>query len=82
MRPLNKEQRHRKAATVEDSIYDAIRHADAGTNLLTATRAHRDEQEPNWEEICKHLEYAEQQLAAATVIVQAALKDAKALRDW
>ena len=81
MRPLNKEQRHRKAATVEDSIYDAIRHADAGTNLLTDLH-YRDEQEPNWEEICKHLEYAEQQLAAATVIVQAALKDAKSLRDW
>lgn len=81
MRPLNKEQRRRKAVTVEDSTYDAIRHADAATNLLTDLH-YRDEQEPNWGEICKHLGYAEQQLAAAVVIVQAALKDAKALRDW
>ena len=80
MRPLNEEQRHRKAITVEDSIYDAIDHANAATNLLTDL-LYSDEQEPNWGEICKHLEYAEQQLAAATVIVQAALKAAKSLRD-
>nr|DAP03160.1 MAG TPA: hypothetical protein [Caudoviricetes sp.] len=79
MRPLNEEQRHRKAATVEDSIYDAIRHADSATNLLDLL--YSDERKPSWGEICKHLEYAEQQLAAATVIVQAALKAAKSLRD-
>lgn len=80
MQPLNKEQRHRKAATVEDSIYDAIRHADAGTNLLTDLH-YSGEQEPNWEEICKRLEYVEQYLASAAVMVQEALRESKSLRD-
>ena len=80
MQPLNKEQRHRKAVTVEDSIYDALGHADAATVLLTDLH-YSDKHEPNWGKICKHLEHAEQQLAAATVIVQAALKAAKSLRD-
>ena len=80
MRPLNEEQRHRKAATVEDSIYDAIDHADTARNLLTDL-LHNEAPEPNWEGICIRLGYAEQQLAAATMIVQAALKEAKSLRD-
>ena len=80
MQPLNKEQRRRKAVTVEDSIYDAIGHADTATNLLTDLH-YSDSPEPNWEGICVHLGYAEQQLAAALVIVQAALKAAKSLRD-
>lgn len=80
MRPLNKEQRRRKGAIVEDSIYDAIGHADTATNLLTDLH-YSDGPEPNWEEVYKHLEYVEQQLAAAVVIVQATLKEAKSLRD-
>ena len=80
MRPLNKEQRRRKAVIVEDSLYYAIPHADAATNVLTDLH-YSDNSEPKWEEICKHLEYAEQQLAAATMIVQTALKAARSLRD-
>lgn len=80
MRPLNKEQRRRKTVIVEDSIYDAIGHADTATNLLTDLH-YSDSPEPNWEEICKHLEYVEQYLTSATVMAQEALKEAKSLRD-
>ena len=80
MRPLNKEQRRRKSITVEDSIYDALGHSDTATELL-ADLTQSTGQPPNWKEICIRLGYAEQQLAAALVIVQAALKAAKSLRD-
>lgn len=80
MQPLNKEQRHRKAITVEDSIYGAISYANAATNVLTDL-LYSDEREPNWEEICKHLEYVEQYLASAAVMAQEALRESKSLRD-
>ena len=80
MRPLNKEQRRRKSVTVEDSIYDAIGHSDTATELL-ADLTQSTGQPPNWGEICIRLGYVEQQLAAATMIVQMALKAARSLRD-
>ena len=80
MQPLSKEQRRRKAVIVEDSVYDAIGHADTATNLLTDL-LYSDIPEPKWEEICKRLEYVEQYLASATVKAQEALREAKSLRD-
>ena len=80
MQPLSKEQRRRKSITVEDSIYEALGHSDTATELLTDL-AHSTERPPNWKEICIRLGYAEQQLAAAAMIVQMALKGAESLRD-
>ena len=80
MQPLSKEQRRRKSITVEDSIYDALGHSDTATELLTDL-THDPDRPRNWGEVCIRLGYAEQQLSAATMIVQMALKGAESLRD-